>query len=182
MAGIHNVSNAVGSYRLPHANYIFLWISSRKVLLAFEGTDRRFEYKGQFNGVTVIDDYAHHPTEIKATLHCGTEIPAPSRSGASSSHILIRRTKAFDSTNLPMHLSLADKVVLADIYAARETDTLGHQFTGHLQKQLLEQGKEAYYFPSFEEIEKFLLENCINGDLLITMGAGDVVFSRRSAD
>ena len=71
-------------------------------------------------------------------------------------------------------LSLADKVVLADIYAARETDTLGIS-SRTLQQKLLDLGCEAYYFPSFDEIQKFLLENCMNGDLLITMGAGNVV-------
>ena len=71
-------------------------------------------------------------------------------------------------------LSLADKIVLADIYAARESDTLGIS-SETLQKEVLALGKECYYFPSFDEIENFLLKNCINGDLLITMGAGDVV-------
>ena len=71
-------------------------------------------------------------------------------------------------------LSLADHVVLADIYAARETNTLGIS-SKDLQKKLLDLGTDAYYFPSFEEIQKFLLKNCINGDLLITMGAGDIV-------
>ena len=77
------------------------------------------------------------------------------------------------TTNLDA-LSLAVKIVLADIYAARETDP-GDIHSRDIQKLLLEKGKEAYYFPSFEEIEKFLREKCINGDLLITMGAGDVV-------
>ena len=71
-------------------------------------------------------------------------------------------------------LSLADKVVLADIYAARETDNLGIS-SRTLQEKLLALGCDAYYFPSFDEIETFLLENCVNGDLLITMGAGDIV-------
>ena len=71
-------------------------------------------------------------------------------------------------------LSLADKIVLADIYAARESDTLGIS-SETLQKEVLALGKECYYFPSFDEIENFLLKNCINGDLLITMGAGDVL-------
>ena len=71
-------------------------------------------------------------------------------------------------------LTLADKVVLCDVYAARETDTLGvNSLT--LLTELKTLGQECYYFPSFDEIENFLLENCINGDLLITMGAGDVV-------
>ena len=63
--------------------------------------------------------------------------------------------------------------MLADIYAARETDTLGIS-SEDLQKAILDLGAECYYFPSFDEIENFLLENCINSDLLITMGAGDV--------
>ncbi len=71
-------------------------------------------------------------------------------------------------------LSLADKVVLADIYAARETDTLGIS-SADLQQEIQKHGVDAYYFSSFDEIENFLLENCIHGDLLITMGAGDIV-------
>jgi UDP-N-acetylmuramate--alanine ligase len=73
-----------------------------------------------------------------------------------------------------MALTLADKVVLADIYAAREKNTIGIS-SKDLQSEIEKLGTECYYFPSFDEIENFLLENCINGDLLITMGAGDVV-------
>jgi len=69
---------------------------------------------------------------------------------------------------------MADNIVLADIYAARETDTLGIS-SKTLQKAIEDLGHKCYYFPSFDEIENFLLEKCINGDLLITMGAGDVV-------
>ena len=71
-------------------------------------------------------------------------------------------------------LSLADKIVLADIYASREKNP-GDISSRDLAKELEKLGKEVYYFPSFDEIENFLLENCINGDLLITMGAGDIV-------
>ena len=71
-------------------------------------------------------------------------------------------------------LTLADKVVLADIYAARETDTLGIS-SETLKEELEALGHEAFYFSSFSEIENFLRKNCINGDLLITMGAGDVL-------
>ena len=69
---------------------------------------------------------------------------------------------------------MAENIILADIYAARETDTLGIS-SKTLQAKIEELGKTCYYFPSFDEIENFLLEKCINGDLLITMGAGDVV-------
>ena len=71
-------------------------------------------------------------------------------------------------------LPLADKIVLADIYASRETDP-GDISSRDLAKKLQNAGKEVYYFPSFDEIEKFLLSNCQEGDLLITMGAGDIV-------
>ena len=71
-------------------------------------------------------------------------------------------------------LSLADKIVLAPIYAAREQNTLGISSVD-LQHKLQALGKECYYFDTFDEIENFLLEHCISGDLLITMGAGDVV-------
>jgi hypothetical protein len=65
-------------------------------------------------------------------------------------------------------------IVLADIFAAREQNTFGVSSKDILER-LTAKGKDAHYFPSFEEIEKFLLKNCINGDLLITMGAGNVV-------
>ena len=71
-------------------------------------------------------------------------------------------------------LTGADAVVLADIYAAREKND--HQISSEdLKKKIADLGKEVYYFPSFDEIEIFLLENLVNGDVLITMGAGDVV-------
>ena len=69
---------------------------------------------------------------------------------------------------------MADVVVLADIFAAREQNTLGVSSKDILER-LKAKGTEAYYFPSFEEIEKFLLKKCMHGDLLITMGAGNVV-------
>ena len=83
------------------------------------------------------------------------------------------RTKAF-LNDFAKALSLADKIVLTDIYAAREKNTIGIS-SKDLLYELEKLGKECYYFPSFDEIENFLLKNCINGDLLITMGAGDVV-------
>ena len=171
VAGIHNVSNALAAIASARELHIPMDII-KKGLMAFEGTDRRFEYKGQFNGVTVIDDYAHHPTEIKATLTAAQRYPHRQIWCVFQPHTYTR-TKAFFH-EFADALSLADKIVLADIYAARETDP-GDIHSRDIQKLLLEKGKEAYYFPSFEEIEKFLREKCINGDLLITMGAGDVV-------
>ena len=71
-------------------------------------------------------------------------------------------------------LSLADNVVLADIYAAREADP-GDISSQNIADELKKLGKEVFYFHSFDEIEKFILENLVHGDLLITMGAGNIV-------
>ena len=71
-------------------------------------------------------------------------------------------------------LCLADNVILADIYAARETDNLGIS-SGTLKDKITALGTNAYYFKTFEEIQEFVKNNCINNDLLITMGAGNVV-------
>lgn len=170
--GLHNVSNSVAASCLALA----LGLSPKDTALGlsqFSGTDRRFQYKGKLPcGAVLIDDYAHHPTEIKATLEAAANYPHKRIVCVFQPHTY-SRTKAFlnDFANA---LSLADVVVLADIYAARETDTLGVSSKDILAK-LKNAGKEAYYFPSFSEIEKFLQKNCVNQDLLITMGAGDIV-------
>ena len=169
--GEHNVCNAVASIALADLLSIDRGITV-SALHDFTGTDRRFEYKGTIGGVTIIDDYAHHPTEIAAPLHAAANYPHKTLWCVFQPHTYTR-TKAF-MKDFAKALSLADKVVLADIYAARETDTLGIS-SETLQAEIQALGHECYYFPSFDEIENFLLENCINGDLLITMGAGDVV-------
>ena len=141
-------------------------------LKEFSGALRRFEYKGTVCGINIIDDYAHHPTEIKATLNAAKNYPHKNLWVVFQPHTYTR-TRAF-LHDFADALSLADKVVLADIYAAREKDP-GDISSRDIQKLLEEKGKEVYYFPSFDEIEKFLLKNCTDGDLLITMGAGNVV-------
>ncbi len=169
--GEHNVSNAMAAIALAD----LLGIERRivkKALLHFTGTDRRFEYKGKKNGFTIIDDYAHHPTEITATLKAAVNYPHHTLWCVFQPHTFTR-TKAF-LPEFARALLHADKIVLADIYAARETDTLGIS-SKDLQEEILRLGGECYYLPSFEAIENFLLKNCLKDDLLITMGAGDVV-------
>lgn len=168
--GMHNISNALSAIALGIKIGIDL-PTIQKGLLHFSGTDRRFQYKGKVAGVTVIDDYAHHPTEIEATLKTAQNYPHKTTWCVFQPHTYTR-TKAL-MQEFAQALSLADKVILADIYAARETDTLGIS-SANLRDLLLEKGVDAYYFPTFDEIEAFLLENCIHGDVLITMGAGDV--------
>jgi len=169
--GIHNVSNALAAIAvgklldLPDEVIV-------KGLGSFTGTDRRFQYKGEVGGITIIDDYAHHPTEIAATLESAKNYPHEKIWCVFQPHTYTR-TKAL-LPEFAKALTLADHVVLADIYAARETDDLGIS-SRDLQKQIQELGTPCDYFPTFDEIESFLLKSCTHGDLLITMGAGDVV-------
>ncbi len=169
--GAHNVSNALGSI----AACKNLGISMETIatgLNAFAGTERRFEVKGKLGGITIIDDYAHHPTEIEATLKTARNYPHKRICCVFQSHTYTR-TKAF-LKEFAQALSLADLVVMPEIYAAREVNTEGIS-SRHIQEELTKLGTESYFFPTFDEVENFLLEKCIDGDLLITMGAGDVV-------
>lgn len=168
--GRHNVSNSLAAIALCLNLGLPLDII-KKGLLQFGGTKRRFEYKGTKNGITVIDDYAHHPTEVAATLTAARNYPHGRIICVFQPHTY-SRTKAFLS-DFARVLSMADIVVLADIYAAREKNTIGIS-SKDLLAELQKNGQESYYFSSFDEIEKFLSEKCINNDLLITMGAGDV--------
>ena len=169
--GEHNIMNALAAVALADLFKISRE-HTRSALNAFHGTDRRFEYKGNVNGITIIDDYAHHPSEITATLKAAQNYPHKKIWCVFQPHTYTR-TKAF-LPEFGKALSLADHVVLADIYAARETDTLGISSVD-VQKEVQKWNPDCSYFPSFSEIEEFLLKNCCPGDLLITMGAGDVV-------
>ncbi len=169
--GLHNISNSLAAFalsdllHLPEENTL-------KALKTFSGTDRRFEYKGQIGGITIIDDYAHHPTEITATLTAAKNFPHNTLWCIFQPHTYTR-TKAF-LKEFALSLSAADKIILAPIYAARETETLGVSSVT-LKEEIEKLGKECLHFDTFDEIENYLLQNSINGDLLITMGAGDIV-------
>ncbi len=169
--GRHNISNSLAIFALSDLLQL-QEENTLKALQAFTGTDRRFEYKGQIGGVTIIDDYAHHPTEITATLTAAANFPHKTLWCIFQPHTYTR-TKAF-LKEFAVSLSAADKIILAPIYAARESDTLGISSVT-LQKEIEKLGKECLHFDTFDEIENFLLQNAINGDLLITMGAGDIV-------
>lgn len=169
--GEHNICNALAAIALSD----LLGIPTetvQKALQNFKGTDRRFEYKGVVNGVTIIDDYAHHPTEITATLRAAVNYPHNTLWCVFQPHTYTR-TKAF-LKDFAKALSLADQIILAEIYPARETDTLSIS-SANLKEEIESLGKTCFYFPSFDEIEKFISSNCRPGDLLITMGAGDIV-------
>lgn len=168
--GSHNVQNAMAAIAFALEAGFDDSIIIRG-LQSFGGTKRRFEIKGHLGDITVVDDYAHHPTEIAATLTAAHNYPHNRIVCVFQPHTYTR-TKAFWN-DFVQALSKADVVILADVYAARETDTLGIS-SENLAADIAKTGTESYYFPSFDEIENFLLKICINNDLLITMGAGDV--------
>ncbi len=142
-------------------------------LKSYQSTQQRFEYKGMFQGAKVIDDYAHHPSEIKATLLTAQEVPHQELYVVFQPHTYSRTIAFFD--DFVQALSLADHVILADIYSAsREVDT-GEVSSAMLAEAIAKNGTDVHYFPSFDEIEKFLQKNISTNDLLITMGAGKAV-------
>jgi len=172
VVGEHNVSNATGAAALA----LEMGISAEAIAKGigkFTGTKRRFEKKGEYKGVTIIDDYAHHPTEMTATLKAAVKYPHKTIWCVFQPHTYSRTISFKDE--ICEALSLADRIVLLDIYAAREKDP------GTISSKLLAEelktkfSKEAYYFSGFSEAEKFLSDSCEPGDLLITMGAGNVV-------
>lgn len=167
--GSHNVTNALASIAVAD----FLNIDKEFIdegFRLFHGADRRFQYKGEVNGITVIDDYAHHPTEIKATLNAAKNF-GKKITVVFQPHTYTR-TKAFFDDFVDA-LMIADKIVLAEIYAAREKNTIGIS-SKDLEVALKNKGADAVFFENFEEIEKFICTNCKSGELLITMGAGNV--------
>ena len=169
--GEHNVSNSLAAAAAADICGIEMdtIISG---LGKFSGVERRFEFKGILGGATVIDDYAHHPDEINATLSAAIKYPHKKLWVVFQPHTYTRTIALMDE--FASALSNADAVILPDIYAAREKNIYGVS-SGDLQKKIAELGTESYYIPEFDDVENFLLENITEGDLLITMGAGNVV-------
>ena len=169
--GIHNIYNAIATFALCRE----FGIDTANItagLNKYAGVDRRFQFKGIYKGVNIFDDYAHHPTEIKATLEAAKNYPHERIVCVFQPHTYTR-TKALLAETAEA-LTGADVVVLAKIYPAREPDIYNIS-SRNLQSAVEELNVECYCFDTFEEIEQFISKKCINNDLLITMGAGDIV-------
>ena len=168
--GAHNVQNALAAAAAACA----LGIGLDPViagLAAYEGVDRRFQWKGTFRGADVFDDYAHHPTEIKATLSAAKMRPSGALWLIFQPHTYTR-TKAL-LPEFAEALAPAGHVILADIYAAREKDDLGIS-SRTLRDAVAALGTDARYFPSFGEIRDFLAASVRPGDTILTVGAGNI--------
>jgi UDP-N-acetylmuramate--alanine ligase len=168
--GKHNVLNGLASI----CTALCLNIDAKYIvqgLADFYGTHRRFEVKGVKDGVTVVDDYAHHPTEIKATLDAAKNYPHNRIFCVFQPHTYTRTLTLFD--DFVHSFGDADLLVLADIYAAREkfTSAVSSDMLGDSIRQL---GQDCKNLHSFEDIVSYLKAELKDGDLLLTVGAGDI--------
>lgn len=169
--GMHSVSNSLAVIALSRKLGLSPEIIAQGIA-DFHGADRRFERKGTAFGATIIDDYAHHPTEIRAVITAARQMPHKKLWVVFQPHTYTR-TKAL-LPDFADALSLADHIVLSDIYAAREVNTVGIS-SEDLRAEIEKRGTRADYFSSFKEILEFLKTQLKEGDMLITMGAGNIV-------
>jgi len=168
--GEHNVSNALGAvamadlYNIPFDN---IKIGLRK----YEGASRRMEYKGEFNGAKVYDDYGHHPTEIEATSKAIHKKEYNESWVIFEPHTYSRAYK--HKKDFAKSISDFDHIIITDIYAAREVNTFDIKETD-IVKEIKKYGKEAFYISSYDDIKLYLGEYVKKNDLILTLGAGNV--------
>ncbi|MBQ8599791.1 MAG: UDP-N-acetylmuramate--L-alanine ligase [Clostridia bacterium] len=164
--GKHNIYNALA------AATVAFWCglspaAIKDGLEAFTGADRRFEHKGTCNGAVVLDDYAHHPTEIRATLESAKAAAAGKVYVVFQPHTFTRTYYLMDE--FAEVLAIADQAILTDIYAAREINKVGVNIL-----TLRDKIPGAVYISQFENIASYLKEHLREGDFAILMGAGNV--------
>lgn len=164
--GLHNVKNALAA--LSAAYVCGLDINRAAAALSrFRGMKRRFEYIGNCGGAQVYDDYAHHPTEIKSALKAARGMGFDKVICAFQPHTYSRTAALYDE--FLTAFSDADKVIFAEIFAAREKNDLGIS-----SKSLAEGIPNAVYIPDFSDIERYMRSLAEPGTLLLTMGAGEL--------
>ncbi|MBQ3482124.1 MAG: UDP-N-acetylmuramate--L-alanine ligase [Oscillospiraceae bacterium] len=164
--GMHNIKNALAAA----AASICLGIRPTAVkygLAGFSGAGRRFEFKGKFNGADVYDDYAHHPGELKALLDMVQTLQYKRTVVVFQPHTYSRTAALFD--DFVEELRRPDVVLLAEIFAAREKNTIGIS-----SSQLADRIPGANFYASFEDLENALRSLAQPGDIILTVGAGDV--------
>jgi UDP-N-acetylmuramate--alanine ligase len=171
MPGLHNVSNALAAVVVGHELDLDFSVV-KKGLEDFEGIQRRLQIKGKQGGIVVVDDYAHHPAEIRATLDAA-------RRGWDKRILAVFQPHRYTRTQLCFEEFLgafhdADSVIVSDIYAAGEKELMGVH-AKRLAEGIRKQGhKEVHYIQGFPEIVSNLSEVCHEGDMVLTLGAGDV--------
>ncbi|MDD6188988.1 MAG: UDP-N-acetylmuramate--L-alanine ligase [Clostridiales bacterium] len=166
VCGKHNIYNALAAA----AAALVSGVEPKSIidgLGQFRGAGRRVEYKGEYGGADVYDDYAHHPNELRATLAAVRGMGYKRIVCAFQPHTYTRTKALFD--DFVEALSLADKVYLAEIYAAREKNTIGIS-----SRDIADKIPGSVYCPSFDELEEKLRAEARPGDIILTVGAGDI--------
>jgi UDP-N-acetylmuramate--alanine ligase len=168
LPGLHNVKNALAA--IVVADHLGLDLAGvGAALREFRGTKRRFEHKGTAGGVIVVDDYAHHPTEIQATLAAARERYPDSEIWAVFQPHTYSRTRAL-LTEFAQSFGEADHVIVVDIYPAREYDDLGVSAADVVARMT---HPDARHIATLDDAADYLLRHLTVGDVLITLGAGD---------
>jgi UDP-N-acetylmuramate--alanine ligase len=168
--GRHNIYNSLASIVIAH-NFGIDFELIKKSLKFFKGAHRRFEYKGDYNGAKIIDDYAHHPSEIKATLEAAQKIQDRKIIVAFQPHTYTRTRQLLNEFSSAF--DLADEVIILDIYAAREVDD-GSIHSKTLVERIAARDVKVCYMETFEHVAEYLSTRLNSEDIFFTMGAGDI--------
>jgi UDP-N-acetylmuramate--alanine ligase len=173
LPGRHNVLNAMAVV----ATAACIGIEPERILPVldgFRGMDRRLMLKGQFNGVTVLDDYAHHPTEIRAGLKAIRERYRPQRLWCVFQAHQYSRTKSL-LDEFAGSFTQADTTILPEIYFVRDSEATRKEINAQiLAERIRGRGTDAQYIGGFDAVCDYLEQHVRSGDLVVTMGAGDV--------
>ncbi len=170
VSGKHNVLNALACFAVGYA----LGLDGKNVkegVEAFSLVHRRFERKGFVNEALVIDDYAHHPTEIRCTLETAKNITKGKLYVVFQPHTYTRTKALFDE--FEKAFDMADEILFTNIYAAREKDT-GLVNSAQLAEAVKKRGKICLFVQSFDEAEEYIRKSICKDDSVICMGAGDI--------
>ncbi len=168
--GNHNILNALASIGIS-INYQINKDIIKKALKEFHGVHRRFEYLGEYKKAHIFDDFAHHPTEIKATYDSSLKIKHHESWAVFQSHTYSRTYEHLeDFANV---LKNFDNVIICSIYPARETNIWGVK-ESDLVDLIKKDNQNVKFIPTYEEIAKYLEENVQDDDLILTIGAGPV--------
>lgn len=164
--GDHNILNAIAACIAAH-EVGASWEQCARGLNAFHGAQRRFEVLAKIGGVTVADDYGHHPTEIEATLKAAKALPFKRIWAVHQPFTYSRTATLLD--DFARVLQIADFVVLSEIMGSREKNTWNIY-----AKDLAAKIPGCVWFPEFPEIAAYVAERVQPGDLVLTLGCGDV--------
>lgn len=170
IAGHHNALNAAGAVCVL-TGLGFDFVKSAQAVASFGGTERRFELHGVRRGVSVYDDFAHHPTEVAAALKAARAVVGKGRLVTVFQPHLFSRTRIF-SQEFANALALSDQVIVTDIYAAREDPEPG--VTGELISSKFEDQSKVTFVPLWDDVPAIAASKAANGDFIITMGCGDI--------